>query len=340
MPFSLSRSLPAFLIATSLTLAAGCHAQNPPPAPGAVVAPELAHRIDILVRQKAQLPPGSSISIGPRTPSTFNDFDQVAVTIVSLEGTSSHPIEFLLSKDGKQLGQFTKWDISGNARDTVAFAGRPFRGGPESAPVVIVGFDDLECPYCARLHSSIFPAINNRYKDQVRVVYRDFPLDQHPWAMRAAVDTNCLAAQSNAGYWNEVDYIHAHGDTFGTPADPKGTQDKTLPRAVEQLDALTREQGRFQKADMPKLDACIAKQDTSAIEESKKIATGLGVDSTPSLFINGEKIDGAVPLDFLFKQIDQALVAAGATPPAPFVPPTPPAPSKPAAAAAPTAPAK
>lgn len=321
------RSLSTLLLAATLTFTVGCHAQKPVPgSSGSQISPELAHRIDILVRQKAQLPPGASISIGPREPSALNGYDKVAVTITSLEGQSSHPIEFLLSTDGKQLAQFTKWDISADPRTAVSIAGRPYRGGPETAPVLIVGFDDLECPYCARLHSIIFPAITERYKDQVRVVYRDFPLDQHPWAMRAAVDTNCLAAQSNAGYWNAVDYIHAHADTFGTPADPKGPQDKTLPRAVEQLDSLTREQGKFQKVDLPRLDACIAKQDTSTIEASKKIANGLGVDSTPSLFINGEKIDGALPIDFIFKEIDQSLIAAGATPPPPYLPP-PPAPA-------------
>ena len=55
-------------------------------------------------------------------------------------------------------------------------AGRPARGGPANAPVMIVGYDDLECPYCAQMNAEIFPALLDRYKDQVRVVYRDFPL--------------------------------------------------------------------------------------------------------------------------------------------------------------------
>ena len=50
-----------------------------------------------------------------------------------------------------------------------------------------VGFDDLECPYCAKMHQQLFPALTQRYKDQIHIVYRDFPLDQHPWAMRAAI---------------------------------------------------------------------------------------------------------------------------------------------------------
>ena len=93
--------------------------------------------------------------------------------------------------------------------------GRPARGGPANAPVLIVGFDDLECPYCAKMHEQLFPALTERYKNQVRFVYKDFPLSQHPWAMRAAIDVECLAAQSSKGYWNLVDYIHAHAAEIG-----------------------------------------------------------------------------------------------------------------------------
>ena len=57
---------------------------------------------------------------------------------------------------------------------------------------------------------SCFRRMLERYKDQVHIVYRDFPLSQHPWAMHAAIDANCLAAQNPTGYWNFVDYVHAH----------------------------------------------------------------------------------------------------------------------------------
>lgn len=286
--------------------------------------------MEILLRQKANLPPGSTVNIGPRMPSDVQGYDNVSVSF-SAEGKSSRPVNFLLSTDGKTLAQFSKFDLTADPRTMVSDAGRPSRGGPESAPVIIVGFDDLECPFCARLHESIFPAITERYGDKVRIVYKDFPLDQHPWAMRAAVDVNCLGAQSDKGYWNLVDYIHGHASDVG--ADPKDAKaDKTLVRANEQLDKLTKEQGQFQKADMPKLEACLTKQDTAAIDASKKVGEALNIDSTPTLFINGDKIDGAVPLDFLFGEIDDALRAEGVKPPPPYVAPAAPAetPAKPA----------
>jgi protein-disulfide isomerase len=172
-----------------------------------------------------------------------------------------------------------------------------------------------------------------RYGDKVHFVYKDFPLDQHPWALRAAIDVNCLGAQSTPGYWNLVDYIHAHASDIGAdPKDPKA--DKTLPHASEQLDKLTRDQASFQKADMAKLNACLAKQDTAPVLQSRGVGEKLGVDSTPALFINGDKVDGAVPLEFIFGVIDNALRAEGVQPPPPYVapaPPTAPATAKPAA---------
>jgi protein-disulfide isomerase len=337
-------SLAAALLALT---AFGCHAQQPPAGASTLgpVPPALARRIEVTLRMKASLPPGSTVNIGPRTPGPIPGYDQIAVTVSSEDGVPSRPINFLLSTDGKTLAQFPRYDLTADPRTLVSGEGRPFRGGPPSAPVLIVGFDDLECPYCARLHASIFPALTERYKDQVRIVYRDFPLDQHPWAMRAAVDTNCLAAQSNAGYWNVVDYVHAHEGEIGASLDPaakdSGPETKTLVRATEQLDKLTRDQAVFQKVDLTKFDACIKAQDTKAIEASKTLGNGLGVDSTPSLFINGDKIDGAVPLAFLFKIIDQALIAEGKTPPPPYVEPKPVAPPvPPASPATPPAPTK
>ena len=294
--------------------ALGCHAQAPAQGAGKL-SPELARRVEVLIRAKTKVPPNYDIQIGPPTKSDVPGFDQIVV-IFTAEGQTSKPIEFLLSNDGKTLAQFSKYDISQDPKELVSAANRPARGGPANAPVVIVGFDDLECPYCAKMHAALFPALTARYKDQVRIVYRDFPLDQHPWAMRAAVNANCLAAQSPTGYWNLVDYIHAHAGELGG-------DEKSLAKANEMLDRLTREEGKRQNVNAAALDACIAKQDDTAIKASIKTAEDLGVDSTPALFINGEKLEGAVPLEYVYKMIDNALTASGQTPPPPPPPPAP-----------------
>jgi protein-disulfide isomerase len=198
----------------ALTLAAlGCHAQTPTETSGNL-SPELARRVEVLIRSKSTISPHYVIQIGPRTKSEVPGFDAISVTFTA-DGKTSKPVQFLLSTDGKTLAQFSKYDISKDPKLLVSGDGRPARGGPTNAPVLIVVFDDLECPYCARMHAQLFPALTERYKDQIHVVYRDFPLEIHPWAMRAAIDENCVAAQSPAGYWNLVDYIHAHAAEMG-----------------------------------------------------------------------------------------------------------------------------
>ena len=332
----------ATLVLASFLTSFGCHAQNPGTTSlvtGATLSPALAHRVEILLRGKAQLPPGSTITIGPAEPSEMAGFHKIDVTFTADDKTS-HPVSFLISDDGKTVAQFIKYDISADPRTMISDAGRPSRGGPASAPVVIVNFDDLECPYCARFHDSLFPAITQRYGDKVHIVYRDFPLSEiHPWALHAALDVNCLAAQSPTGYWNLVDYIHHNAEDIGTDPNAKPDDTKTdapkhtLDRAYTQLDKLTREQGAQQKVDAAKLDSCIAKQDASAIEDSKQLGNALNLGSTPTYFINGEKYEGALPIDYIFGQIDNALRAEDVTPPPPYVAPA--APAEPAAAPAP-----
>jgi len=304
--FALMLGAPGFVL--------GCHAQNPSAA-GEKLSPELARRVEVLIRSKSSIPPDYDIQIGLRTKSEVPGFDAITVTFATKDKTSK-PVTFLLSTDGKTLAQFNKYDISKDPKLLVSGEGRPARGGPANAPVLIVGFDDLECPYCATMHKQLFPALTERYKDKIHIVYRDFPLDIHPWAMRAAIDTNCVGAQSPAGYWNLVDYIHAH-------AAEMGGEEKSLAKANDTLDSLTRDEGKRQKLNADALNACIVKQDDTAIKASMKLGESLGVDATPALFINGEKMEGAVPVEYVYRMIDNALIASGQTPPPPPSPAAP-----------------
>jgi hypothetical protein len=130
------------------------------------------------------------------------------------------------------------------------------------------------------------------------------------------VDANCLGAASTAGYWNYVDYVHAHAD------DMAGTE-KTAIKADTTLDKLALDEGARQKLDSASLAACLQKQDVTKIKASIKDGEGdaLRIDSTPVLFVNGEKIEGVVAIEDLYRVIDNALIAAGQTPPP--APPTP-----------------
>src|ERR1051326_8909216 len=81
--------------------------------------------------------------------------------------------------------------------------------GTKNAKVVAVNYDDFECPYCSRMHQTLFPQLLKEYGDKIEFVYKDFPLSEiHPWAMHAAVNANCLASQNNDAYWDFADYMH------------------------------------------------------------------------------------------------------------------------------------
>ena len=138
-------------------------------------------------------------------------------------------------------------------------------------------------------------------------------MEIHPWAMHAAVDANCLAAQSPDAYWTYVDYIHAHGQEVNGA-------DRDQEKAVAALDRIARQQATLAKLDTTKLDACLAKQDESQVHATAKEAEALGVEGTPALFVDGERISGALPEPQLWIVIDRALRAAGVEPPPPPAP--------------------
>jgi protein-disulfide isomerase len=188
--------------------------------------------------------------------------------------------------------------------------------------VTVINFDDLECPYCARMHQSLFPNTINRYKDKVRFVYKDDPLAEiHPWATHAAVNANCLAAQNGDAYWKYVDYLHSHGQEINGEG-----QDRDVQKSYAALDRIAKDEGTVAKLDLGKLSACIAKQDETKVKESAKQADALGIEGTPALFIEGERINGAMPQEQVWMVIDRALRAAGEEPPPPEKPEPTPAP--------------
>ena len=314
------RTAASALLLISLA-AAGCHAQVP--APSTSISPELARRIALTIRTRAGLPFSYDVKVADRKPATEPGWDEVTV-LIGEYGKPTKPMTFLLSKDGKTLAQMNTFDMSKDPRTLVSDAGRPARGGSEKAPVDIVVYDDLECPFCARMHTQMFPAVLKRYGDRVRIAYKDFPLQQiHPWATHAAVDADCLAAQSHTGYWNLVDTLHKDLDGIGVDPAAPPTADKqpgrTLPAAISQLDKATLDEGKRQKVNEAKLLACVQKQDDTPVRISLAEGEALSVNGVPAVFVNGQMITGAVPIEYVYRAVDDALIAQGMTPP-PAVP--------------------
>jgi protein-disulfide isomerase len=181
--------------------------------------------------------------------------------------------------------------------------GRPTRGAKD-AKVVVINFDDFECPFCSRMHQTLFPELLKEYGDRVTFIYKDYPLTEiHPWAVHAAVDAGCLAEQNNDAYWDFADYMHANKqevDRAGTPS-----------ARFDAVDKMALAQGQKHNVDAAKLQACVKAQNEDSVRASMKEADGLGVNATPTLFVNGRRIDGAVPISEVRAALDSALRDAG-----------------------------
>ena len=299
-----------------LLLCLGCSAQSNSSA-------DVNRRIERLVRNHYTLPPSVNVEVANRaTAKDFPQYDQVTVKLS--RGGQSTTRDFLVSKDGQRLFQLTEVK---DPLDQMDLSNRPWRG-KKDAKVTIVNYDDFQCPFCARNHSELMNSILKTYGDRVRIVYKDFPLIEiHPWAMHAAVDSNCLATQNNDAYWDFADYVHANQrDITGAPP---AAPDKSAPPDQQKANAQKALEGSFERLDKEaadistkrglntaKLDACMKAQDTGIVQASRKEGDALGISATPTMYVNGEKLDGAVPEPELRAAIDRALKEAGQPVPA------------------------
>ena len=277
-----------------LIVCLGCVAQS--------ASPDLTKKIERQVRSYYKVPAEVQVLVGSLAPSPeFPNFDSLIVTVDS--GDRKQDLKFLVAKDRSSLIRMTKFDLSkdpfAETMSKIDVTGRPTRG-VKASKVVVINFDDFECPFCSRIHQTLFPAIFKEYGDRVTFIYKDYPLVEiHPWATHAAVDANCLASQNGDAYWDFADHIHANQHEV--------SNEKTPAARLEMLDKLSMLQGQKHNLDVVKLEACIKAQDESAVKASMKEAEAVGVEATPTLFINGEKIDGAVPVSELRAALDRAL---------------------------------
>lgn len=158
--------------------------------------------------------------------------------------------------------------------------------GPDDAEITIVEFSDFQCPFCRRFHAETYQALLDAYPGQIRFVYRNLPLTSiHPNAMPAAIASLCANDQN--AYW---DY---HAKLFSN----------------ETLDEATYIQYASDLGmDLDKFTACLSDGSHDAfIQEDMQFALDLGVQSTPTFFVNGLAIVGAQPLENFQQIIDKEL---------------------------------
>ena len=159
--------------------------------------------------------------------------------------------------------------------------------GPEDAPIVIVEFSDFQCPFCKRFHDETFQQLLAAYPNQIRFVYRHLPLTSiHPEAFPAAEASMC-ANEQNA-FWQYHDQIFARQDQL--------SRDLYLQIAGDLgLDSVAFE------------DCLNNRKYENVVQTDLDFAVNLGVNSTPTFFINGLAVVGAQPLDVFKQVIDKEL---------------------------------
>jgi protein-disulfide isomerase len=169
----------------------------------------------------------------------------------------------------------------------VAIEGAPIRGH-ENAPVTLVEFSDFQCPYCARAQPTLLKVME-AYPDQVKLVYKDFPLPQlHPQAPKVAEAARCAGEQDS--YWAYHDALFE---------DAKDLTPDNLKRYAADL-----------KLDTAAFDACLdSGKYAAAVQKDMAQGAQLGVNSTPSFFINGRFLSGAQPFSAFQALIDEVLAS-------------------------------
>ena len=157
--------------------------------------------------------------------------------------------------------------------------------GPADAPITIIEFSDYNCPYCEKWHVETFQPLMAAYPDQIRFVYRDFPITSQE-STAAAQAAQCAGEQD--AYWSFHDSLLSGGLDLGR-------------EAYEQYATRL---GLNAKALLACLDSGKYKDE---VEADARYAAGLGVSGTPTFFINGLPLVGAQPLSEFQAMIESEL---------------------------------
>ena len=239
--------------------------------------------LEAYVRHLYVLRPEVKVQVADAKPAQLDGF--VEVVVHASLGDASQDFPFLISKDGSKIVQAIVYDVNSN----------PFKGdleklktefqpslGTPGAPVVLVAFSDFECPVCKTEVAMLRQNLLNAYPKQVRLYFKDFPLDTiHDWARPAAIAGRCVFRQNPSSFWSYTDWVYAHQADV-TKANLK---DKVMEWA----------KGQPKDIDVLQLGQCMDTKATEA-EVDKNVAEGhaLGINATPTLFVNGRRIGQSI----------------------------------------------
>ena len=151
--------------------------------------------------------------------------------------------------------------------------------GPKDAPVTLSVFEDFQCPDCADELKVLKEQLPAEFGKQVRVVFHDYPLVQHKWAMPAAIAGRCAFRSSNDLFWNYYTWVFTHHD---------GIDEKNFPAKLAEWSKSVNAGNSF--------NACVANRATEQdVNDSIADALSLEVQGTPTLFLNGRMLPMLFP---------------------------------------------
>ena len=196
-------------------------------------------------------------------------------------GENKESVKFYVSKDGKylfrgEMSDLTKDPLAEN-RGQIQMKDAPSLGDPK-APVTLVEYSDFECPVCRGLHDVLRGMLPN-YAGKVRVVFKDFPLEQiHPWARTAAIAGRCAYQQNPASFWKMYDLIYDNQEIISAG----NAWTKMMDYAGQS------------RLDTDAFKSCMTSPEAGeAVNTSRANGQLLEVNSTPTVFVNGRRMVGA-----------------------------------------------
>lgn len=272
------------LILFSGTLACGARAQQAKPAtaPSALAASSPTQKnIEAYLRHLYAFGPDVLLVVG--TPRESPVEGLLETTIDLTVGENKQTVKFYLSRDGKylfrgDLSDMTK-DPLAESRAQIQMKDAPSMGDTKAA-VTIVEYSDFECPVCRSLHDVLRGMLPN-YAGKVRLVFKDFPLEQlHPWARTAAIAGRCAYQQDPQAFWKMYDFIYDNQEII------------SAANAWTKMTDYAGQSG----LDADAFKACMAGPEAgAAVNASRANGQLLDVNSTPTVFVNGRRLVGADP---------------------------------------------
>ena len=275
------------LLATVLAAMPALIAQAPTP-------PATRDKIIRYVRERFNFPDSVKITMTDLRESVYPDFLETTITVDDGKDKRSQP--FFVSKNTRYLVDGSIFNLGGDSREEIlrliSLEDQPTQG-PANAPVTLVEYSDLQCPVCARLQEELETDIAPKYGNKLRVVFKEFPLVTiHDWTLTGAIASQCTYQIDPSKYVAFRSAVY------------KGQESISADHARDMLLHYGAEAG----VDNMKLAACIDSQGSlTRVEANMREGEALGVNQTPTNYINGRVLVGAPPSADIDKLIDEAM---------------------------------